>query len=119
MYITLAHRTTTTTTITTMTVIAVVWGSSIVIPLSLEILRMTKMLFILSLAIITIITGHTTRLLFLATMTMFVSDVHPTTTTTTTMGRRKWLFLATMTTFVLAVLPARITTIITTVDTRK
>jgi hypothetical protein len=53
------------------------------------------MLFIPSLATTVIITtAHTRRSLFLGTMTMFTSDVHPTTTTTTTttttMGMRKW-----------------------------
>jgi hypothetical protein len=91
MFIILARRTTTTTTIITMIVVARGLCTTIVIPLSLESPRITKMLFILSLAIIT--TGHTRRWLFLGTMTMFTSDDHPTititTTITTTMGTRK------------------------------
>jgi hypothetical protein len=110
MFIILARRTTATiTTITT--VIVVAWGlcSTIAIPLWLESPRITKMLFIWSLATIITTTGHTRRSLFLVTMIMFTSDVHPTititTTITTTMGTRKWLFLGTMTTFMLIALP--------------
>ena len=111
MFIILARRTTTTTiTTTTMTVIVVAWGlcSTIVIPLSPESPHITKMLFISLATIIIIITttGHTRRSLFLVTMIMSTSDVHPTITitTTTTTSTRKWLFLGTMTTFMLIAL---------------
>jgi hypothetical protein len=122
MFFILAHRITTTTTTITTTVIVVNWGPctaiqvKIVAPLPLEPLQMTNMLFIPSLVIIT--ADRTRRSSFLATMTMFASEVHPI-TTITTMGTRKWKFLATMITFASAALPGRIATIITTVDPRK
>jgi len=104
-----------------MTVIVVIWGpctaiqNKIMTSLPVEPLRTTNMSFIPSLAIIT--ADHTRRLSFLATMTMFASEVHPI-TAITTMVTRKWKFLATMITFASAALPVRIT-IITTVDSRK
>ena len=114
MNITLVHLTTTTTII-----IMTVWGlcaaseHTIAISLLPESRRLMNMF--IPFAIFTM--ACTRSSLSLGTMTMFMSDVHLTTTTITTMGPRKWLFLAIMTTFGSAALPGRITVIIT--DTRK